>query len=387
MLRPVLALALLAALAGCDAVAPGPTGASRPTAVAALRGDREPPPDDGLLPEHGWRWIGVDGMRCRSGSTTGYGVRTTATRDSVLIVLDSGGTCTSFATCFRNAASYSPADFDVEIGRLYDQGLFEDRPENPFRGWTAYFVPYCTGDLHLGRATGREIESVPGTQDFVGYANLRAFLAAVRRDVARAETVVLAGVSAGGFGATGAYDLFAQRLSPAPVHLLSDAGPFLPGAEAFDPAFEAYLVDLFDLGHVVGRCGPACEAGGLGALLPTLAERYPDRAFGLSVFEADYTLRTFYGSYERESLGCAFRTPEGLCEDEPAAFASGLEALRRGLRPLPNAGVFTMAGDDHGSILRRVLYNRQAGGTPLWEWMGTVAAGGPVPTVGDEDAL
>src|SRR5690606_10230591 len=102
------------------------------------------------------------------------------------------------------------------------------RPENPFQDWNVVFVPYCTGDFHAGDAPGTAVPGVAGVQDFVGLHNTDRMLRRIGRQARRANHVVLAGESAGGFGAVLTYDLVARRLGPAPVDLLDDSGPLPP---------------------------------------------------------------------------------------------------------------------------------------------------------------
>lgn len=48
-------------------------------------------------------------------------------------------------------------DDSVQRDEISDyRGIFDlSNPENPFRDFTAMFVPYCTGDVHVGDATRR----------------------------------------------------------------------------------------------------------------------------------------------------------------------------------------------------------------------------------------
>jgi len=49
---------------------------------------------------------------------------------------------------------------------------------NPVADWSYIYVPYCTGDVHGGNATG-SVPGVTGTQDFAGYTNVTQYLARI----------------------------------------------------------------------------------------------------------------------------------------------------------------------------------------------------------------
>ena len=47
---------------------------------------------------------------------------------------------------------------------------------NPVKDWNFVYVPYCTGDVHLGTKDNGMVEGVDGAQHFVGRLNMKAFL-------------------------------------------------------------------------------------------------------------------------------------------------------------------------------------------------------------------
>lgn len=81
--------------------------------------------------------------------------------------------------------------------------LDENNPENPFNDWTIVYIPYSTGDFHIGnsrltyeKANGRSFEVIHNGQN-----NVRATLEWVTQNLAAPEKLFIAGESAGGFGA------------------------------------------------------------------------------------------------------------------------------------------------------------------------------------------
>lgn len=132
----------------------------------------------------------------------------------LLIALDGGGACWDANTCIGTALAGDPI-YQLTVNETPETlaqagGIADlDNPHNPFANYTQVFIPYCTGDTHLG--------SKDTTYDFVfngmplpwtihhrGYDNLLSVLrelSAYYQDIgfAPAKTVVLGG-SAGGYG-------------------------------------------------------------------------------------------------------------------------------------------------------------------------------------------
>ena len=98
----------------------------------------------------------------------------------VLVYLQGGGACWDLDSCdARRRAAYDTR-IDLADAAQHRSGVF-DRTQavNPFRHHTLVFVPYCTGDLHLGarRVTYRAAgDSGTVTVNHFGYHNVRAVL-------------------------------------------------------------------------------------------------------------------------------------------------------------------------------------------------------------------
>lgn len=81
-------------------------------------------------------------------------------------------------------------------------GIAADRADNPFLDWTMVQVPYSTGDFHCG--TGDfPYTALDGSAQILphhGYLNTMALLRKVQPLIGNPKTLLIAGVSAGGFG-------------------------------------------------------------------------------------------------------------------------------------------------------------------------------------------
>ena len=85
---------------------------------------------------------------------------------------------------------------------LPSNGICADRGENPFLDWTMINIPYSTGDFHCG--TGNfPYTALDNTRRILphhGYLNTMAVLSMAKRWVKSPKALLIAGVSAGGFG-------------------------------------------------------------------------------------------------------------------------------------------------------------------------------------------
>jgi hypothetical protein len=93
-----------------------------------------------------------DDCMCADGSEYVYFSRA-GDPDKVMLYFQGGGACFSAETCSFTDGSYKvttgPGDHPGDGAGIFDR----DHPANPLRDYTVVFVPYCTGDVHIGDAT------------------------------------------------------------------------------------------------------------------------------------------------------------------------------------------------------------------------------------------
>jgi len=113
---------------------------------------------------------------------------------NLVIFLDGGGACFNSLTCLANANSVG----NQAPGK---DGIFQERDDNPVTGWNFVHVPYCTGDIFAGTQSNVQVPGVSGKQNFVGFRNMQRIMDQLQALMPDLETVLVTGVSAGGFGA------------------------------------------------------------------------------------------------------------------------------------------------------------------------------------------
>jgi hypothetical protein len=263
------------------------------------------PPPDGpdplpVFPDETWRWVTINGMACADGFITGVGVNLKAHSQNLLIYLEGGGACWSESTCYtlmtaaHFTTGYKEADFTAEVtdtSSLAAPGGWFDRTSatNPFKDYNYIYVPYCTGDMHTGKAIA--VSYGAHSANHVGYTNISALLPPLVATVHLPSRVVLAGSSAGGFGATYNYAQVQHAFGPARVDLIDDSGIYLgQGVNTND----AVMRTQWNLAATTPAGCSGC-ATSFDALVPFYAASYPTHRFAMLSYTQDSTIPSFDG--------------------------------------------------------------------------------------------
>src|SRR5262249_44317292 len=130
--------------------------------------------------------------------------------------------------------------------------------QNPVGDWNFVYVPYCSGDQHMGDAQDVSIPGVDGKQQFKGRPNLEHFLERIVPTFSDAEQVLLTGASAGGIGTLMSYRVVQAAFTSTPVMVIDDSGPVY--STAFVPGCAAALRRKYwglD-GTILKECGADC---------------------------------------------------------------------------------------------------------------------------------
>lgn len=183
-----------------------------------------------------WTWVPFSDAFCGDGSTVGIGINPSSIGTRVLIYMEGGGACYDSLTCYtlQTAAhfttGYSESDFNAEASSssyiAQPGGLFDrTSAANPFKDYSYVYVPYCTGDAHSGNNI---VQLGANTAHFVGFDNMKAYLSRLYPTFRSAGRVVLAGSSAGGFGATANWWQTQRAFANIRVDMIDDSGTYMP---------------------------------------------------------------------------------------------------------------------------------------------------------------
>jgi hypothetical protein len=349
--------------AGSDSGIESTDAASHDAAAAA---------DAGLVihaPDKTWQRIDFPDAICRDGSPGALLVNLNGSSKQVMIYLEGGGGCYDAQTCAGNpsAAFQTPGD----------AGVFDrTNAHNPVGDWSFVYVPYCSGDQHMGDAADVSIPGVDTKQQFKGRPNLEHFLARIVPTFADADQVLLTGASAGGSGALMSYRVVQAAFGSIPVTLIDDSGPlystdFVPGCAA-ELRRKYWGLD----GTILKECGADCTPDdanypfdyGLStiALIP--------RASGLIESIHDETIRSFIGIASNDGKNDCMGVL-GTTVFDQTQFEAAMLDLRKHLQAsAPKFGTYFPNDTQHVWINNPLFYSAAAGPdhVTLVDWFGAI---------------
>ena len=177
------------------------------TNSAADNYDETATDDDGscLIPwesEYGVNWVERDGgedCECSDGSEWTFWTRD-ADPTRIILYFQGGGACWEDHSCKNPGGTYKTTvhDDDPQIASIfhsnaYGIGNFRN-PSNPIADWSWVYVPYCTGDVHLGFSQGVYSDN---NVSHHGHANGQFAYSYMLENYPDAETILVTGSSAG----------------------------------------------------------------------------------------------------------------------------------------------------------------------------------------------
>jgi hypothetical protein len=338
------------------------TASTPPTDPPTLPATASAPPSEST-----WERVVPGGdCACADGSEFNFWVRE-ADPARVVLYLEGGGACFDGTSCaFTDSPStlydwnISPDDDPAQRGGIFDF----DGPANPFAAYSVVYVPYCTGDVHLGHIT-REY-SPELTVEHVGAVNGMAALGYLAEHFGDAEEVVVVGESAGAI-ASPVYAGHVSDLVPdAQVTVFADGS----GAYPDDPDQAAGIGALWGSSRTI----PAWEVNeGL-----TPADwSIPRFWVQAGLHDPEIVMSRFDYAYDR--VQGAFMEVTGADTSDVGASMAANEAM------VEEVGIvqlsYTAPGDEHTISTRSEFYDMEVGGVRLVDWLRDVVAGVDVADV------
>jgi Pectinacetylesterase len=290
----------------------------------------------------------------------------------LLIEFEGGGACWNSLTCeadVYNRTVISDPEAARQTGQL--QGIYDrTNPANPLKDFTHVYIPYCTGDLHWGNAATK-YTSLLG-KDFVvqhkGAVNASTALNWAGANVPAPSQVVVAGCSAGGYGAA----LWSAKIAKAypgarMVELADSAAGVVPDGFFAVPVINWNVADAWptfipDL--ALDKVDPATLS--LPKLYTEVASFYPAASFSQFNVRTDSVQIFFY------ELSKASIAPTDTAEWS-AKMVANVEQISA---QNPNFRAYIAAGSDHCIINRASFYTQTVGGRKFSDWVTTLLAGG-----------
>jgi hypothetical protein len=354
------------------------------TAVASIASRSVPAPPTGTvlvdnagptladLPE-GWTKVTPGGdTRCAHDTDYAYYVKP-GTVNKLLLYFEGGGGCWDAASCAVGSSFY-----DADVGGDEDQarrgGVFElSHPDNPFRGYTAVYIPACNGDVHWGN-TVQDYASADGGDDgdtltiyHRGFVNAAAALDWAYSNVTDPDAVFVTGCSAGSVGSRAHVPYVIEQYPQAQVMQLGDSLAFIFGRPVNignEDGYESY--------NTFADWIPALAALKADALLMA------DYDIAIANYYSNYT----FAQYNTEKDNVQVRFYQAAGGGAAANFATDLATHLTSIHEAaPNFRSYTPSGDLHCILPRPQFYTTAVNGVKLTAWVQALADGKPVSSV------
>jgi hypothetical protein len=342
-------------------------------------------PQPTLLPtfaelKEGWNTLTPRGeTSCAVDPDYRFFVRRAAT-DRVLVYFEGGGACSDGKSCDPDAAT------TPDGGRTYKaaattappppRGIFDlAHPDNPFSEYSIVYVPYCTGDVHLGaRDTTYPIEDARGRRQLLikhrGQLNAMATLQWMYGNIPAPREIFVTGTSAGGYATPFYASVLARQYPRSRVAGLSDAAGALRVPDRTPDQRPLPEGGSWGVPEVLRRHSGWEQFDarrGIVGLSIAAANAAPQ----LGLFQLDH-------AYDRQQRQ---RHLIHLGQPDADVFAS-LQANRRDISmAVPRLRWFTAGGPDHGIMNDARFYSYSSDGSRLRDWVAAIAAGKMVENV------
>ena len=302
----------------------------------------------------GWTYIQLDENEdCAFGTPFGFFHRPNPDASRLLIYFQGGGACWEWVSCS------GMFDTSVDPSELRDfRGIFDaSNPDNPFKDFAMVFIPYCTGDVHVGDADRRYSEDGPSVAHR-GAHNVNQALQWATAHHDQSTQVVISGASAGSYGAIFHAPRIADLYPDADLVTIGDSGvPLLNDYEE--------ILEQWGAGSVLR------PAWGIRADVPLTLEQALFQAATPPQMQAVVHITS-----DQDAIQSAFYMISGS-----PAFRASTYALLDHLDQEPNGATFVVAGRDHGLMRTDRFYAYEADGVTLVEWIGDLISGAAVESV------
>jgi hypothetical protein len=291
--------------------------------------------------------------------------------NKLLVEFEGGGACWSGATCEADVYNKSVTT-DPETARKNGdlQGIYDrSNPANPFKDFTHVYIPYCTGDLHWGNAatTYTSFDGKPFTIQHKGAANATSALNWAGANVPAPAQVVVAGCSAGGYGAAMWSAKIGQAYPGARMLELADSAAGVVPEGFFGTALAGWNVKdawpNFIPGLDLDSADPRTLS--LPRLYTAVAGFYPTSTFSQFNRRTD-SVQIFFYALTKGSISIT----DSL--EWSAKMVSNVEQISSAN---PNFRAYLSPGTEHCIINRPSFYTETVSGKKFSDWVTTLVSG------------
>ncbi len=274
---------------------------------------------------YNWQKVELPGTKCGNGSQYKFFISKTGS-PNVLFLFEGGGACWDYDTCSGRAGVLGAAnpngitnDYMQQFTAKYvspivngaDPGLpGRSRTDLATKGWNVVYLPYCTGDVHVGNNvvtyTDTTGQNPPLTWHHSGYTNTVAAANYAKTQFPNVQKLLVTGFSAGGAATSSAYYFVRQAINPAKGYLLNDSGPIYlaPNISYRSRALHDMIRQSWNLNSVFSLLPSTFDQNNFGSINRMVALEFPNDQLAYTGYTRDYNYSRF--SYDR------FHTPNDM---------------------------------------------------------------------------
>jgi hypothetical protein len=186
-----------------------------------------------------------------------------------------------------------------------DPGIppFRSKTNIATNGWDVVYMPYCTGDVHVGNRVVTYTDPTGVNPPIVfrhaGYTNTVAALNFLHTRFPSINKLLITGFSAGGVASSAVYYKARRTLLPARGYLLNDSGPIYPApTSAYNSKpLHTLITAQWNLASLYGELPATFNPNDFGSINAIPHTEFPNDRFAYTAYSSDFNFSRF--SYER----------------------------------------------------------------------------------------
>jgi hypothetical protein len=268
---------------------------------------------------YSWQQIELPGTVCGNGSQYKFYVADNGS-PNLVFYFEGGGACWDYATCTGQAGGLGAsnpnglvdnymAGFEPKyvspIVNGNDPGLpFRSRTDLVTNGWNVVYMPYCTGDVHVGNNVASYADPTgknpPIKWHHNGYVNTLSAIDYAHKRFPHVQKLLVSGFSAGGTGTSASYYFVRNGINPQKGYMLNDSGPIYPdstGSPGWSKPLHSQIRKSWALDSVLGLLPGTFDKNDFGSINKVVALAFPKDQLAYTGYSQDYDYSRF--SYER----------------------------------------------------------------------------------------
>ena len=267
---------------------------------------------------YAWQRVALPGTQCGNGSQYKFFVRRTAS-PNLLFFFEGGGACWDYDTCSGRAGVLGAAnpngitdDYMTQFTAKYvspivngaDPGIpGRSRTDLVTKDWNIVYMPYCTGDVHVGNRQTTYVDTTGGqpslTWNHAGYTNTMAAVSWAHAQIPSVGKLLVTGFSAGGTATAAGYYFVRRGINPTRGYYLNDSGPVYPApsATSLSKPLHNKIRSSWGLDSVFSQLPAPFDSNDLGTINKVVATQFPGDQIAYTGYSRDYNYSRF--SYER----------------------------------------------------------------------------------------